>query len=97
MDSAAGFQDDKAAKVHHPVFSRLRPLLIRRADERGMAERRTRMLDGLQGRVIEVGAGTGATFVHYPRAVTEVVAVEPEGSLRRLAIEAAPLRPSGCA
>jgi ubiquinone/menaquinone biosynthesis C-methylase UbiE len=93
MDRAAGLQDDEAAKVHHPLFSRLRPLLIRRADERGMAERRARLLDGLQGRVIEVGAGTGATFLHYPRAVTEVVAVEPEASLRRLANEAAATAP----
>jgi ubiquinone/menaquinone biosynthesis C-methylase UbiE len=54
-----------------------------------MAERRARLLDGLQGRVIEVGAGTGATFLHYPRAVTEVVAVEPEAALRRLATAAA--------
>jgi ubiquinone/menaquinone biosynthesis C-methylase UbiE len=39
--------------------------------------------------VIEVGAGTGATFLHYPRTVREVVAVEPEASLRRLATAAA--------
>ena len=93
MYRAAGLQDDEAAKVHHPLFSRLRPLLNRRADERGMAERRARLLDGLQGRVIEVGAGTGATFLHYPRAVTEVVAVEPEASLRHLANEAAATAP----
>jgi ubiquinone/menaquinone biosynthesis C-methylase UbiE len=43
--------------------------------------------------VIEVGAGTGATFLHYPRAVTEVVAVEPEASLRRLANKAAATAP----
>jgi ubiquinone/menaquinone biosynthesis C-methylase UbiE len=89
MFRSAGLQDDQAAKVHHPFCSRLRPLLVRRADERGMAERRARLLDGLQGRVIEVGAGTGATFLYYPQAVTEVVAVEPEASLRRLATAAA--------
>jgi SAM-dependent methyltransferase len=85
----AELQDDRSAKVHHPFCSRLRPILVRRADGRGMAERRARLLDGLQGRVIEVGAGTGATFLHYPRSVTEVVAVEPEASLRRLATAAA--------
>jgi Methyltransferase domain len=66
-------QDHRAATVHHPLFSRLRPLLVRRSDERGMAERRARLLDGLHGRVIEVGAGSGATFLHYPRTAVEVV------------------------
>src|SRR4051794_30805358 len=93
MGRATGLQHDEATGVHHPFFSRLRPILVRRADERGMADRRARLLDGLQGRVIEVGAGTGATFQHYPRGVTEVVAVEPEASLRRLANEAAATAP----
>src|SRR4029077_6586765 len=44
---------------------------------------------GPQGRVIEVAAGTGATFLRYPPAVREVVAVEPEASLRGLATAAA--------
>jgi hypothetical protein len=36
----------------------------------------------LSGRVIEVGAGSGANFAYYPTTVSEVVAVEPEGYLR---------------
>jgi ubiquinone/menaquinone biosynthesis C-methylase UbiE len=39
--------------------------------------------------VIEVGAGNGLNFAHYPRTVTEVVAVEPESFLRSRAEEAA--------
>ena len=45
-------------------------------------EHRRRLLDGLSGRVIEVGAGNGLNFTHYPPAVTEVLAVEPEPYLR---------------
>jgi ubiquinone/menaquinone biosynthesis C-methylase UbiE len=43
------------------------------------------MLAGLSGRVVEVGAGSGANFAHYPSAVKEVVAVEPERYLRERA------------
>jgi len=39
---------------------------------------RDELLAGLSGRVIEVGAGAGSNFAHYPAAVEEVVAVEPE-------------------
>ena len=48
------------------------------------------MLDGLEGRIVEVGAGTGLNFAHYPTSVTEVVAVEPEPRVRGLASTAAP-------
>ncbi|MDA0160673.1 class I SAM-dependent methyltransferase [Solirubrobacter ginsenosidimutans] len=60
-----------------------------RADRRGAAEHRQRLLRGLAGRVVEVGAGHGGNFAHYPPTVTEVVAVEPEPTLRGLAEAAA--------
>lgn len=72
--------------IHHPLFARLFAALVR-LDEQ--AEHRDAMLEGLAGKVIEVGAGTGANFGHYPGTVTEVLAVEPEPYLRGLAIEAA--------
>jgi ubiquinone/menaquinone biosynthesis C-methylase UbiE len=39
--------------------------------------------------VVEVGAGNGINFEHYPATVAELVAVEPEPRLRRAATEAA--------
>jgi ubiquinone/menaquinone biosynthesis C-methylase UbiE len=53
----------------------------------GMAEYRDRTLAGLSGRVLEVGAGDGANFRHYPSGVSHVVAVEPEPYLRARALE----------
>lgn len=77
----------------HPIFARVYTVLSRGAERAGMAEHRTELLAGLAGRVIEVGAGNGLNFAHYPAAVTEVVAVEPEPYLRARAIEAAARAP----
>lgn len=77
----------------HPVFARLWTRASRQLDKQGGAEHRRRLLDGLQGRVIEVGAGEGRNFGHYPDAVTEVVAVEPEPYLRTRAEDAAAQAP----
>lgn len=82
----------RAAKdaVHHPYFARFYARLSVAADERGgVAELRTELLAGLSGRVIEIGAGNGRNFAHYPAAVAEVVAIEPERHLRQLGAAAA--------
>lgn len=58
-------------------------------ERQGAGDHRARLLAALAGRVLEVGAGTGSNFPHYPAAVTELVAVEPEPRLREQADEAA--------
>jgi|SRR3954451_4123463 ubiquinone/menaquinone biosynthesis C-methylase UbiE len=63
--------------------------MAKHEDERGNADNRRELLAGLKGRVVEVGAGIGSNFAHYPAAVTEVIAVEPEPYLRKQAEEAA--------
>lgn len=78
-----------AARKSHPVFARAYERWSRIAERRGTAEHRKRLLAGLTGRVIEVGAGDGANFSHYPDGVSEVVAIEPERYLRERAQEAA--------
>jgi ubiquinone/menaquinone biosynthesis C-methylase UbiE len=75
--------------VNHPVFARLYARLSPQADREGAAEHRDELLAGLSGRVVEVGAGNGLNFEHYPDTVDEVVAVEPEAYLRERATEAA--------
>lgn len=79
----------QTTSIHHPLFARLYARLGSKAEDRGQAEHRRELLAGLSGRVVEVGAGNGLNFVHYPEAVSEVVAVEPESYLRRHAAEAA--------
>ena len=79
--------------VHHPLFARLYERLAPKLEKEGAAEHRRELLAGLEGRVIEVGAGTGINFAHYPSTVNEVVAVEPEPYLRGRAAEAARTAP----
>lgn len=77
----------------HPRFARMCERISAESERRGTAEHRDRALAGLSGRVIEVGAGNGLNFAHYPPTVTEVVAVEPDDHLRDLAARAAESAP----
>ncbi|MDQ1724925.1 MAG: hypothetical protein QOG52_1953 [Frankiaceae bacterium] len=79
--------------VKHPLFARAYAKLAAHEDARGGFENRQELLAGLSGRVVEVGAGIGSNFAHYPAGVTEVVAVEPEPYLRARAEEAAAAAP----
>ncbi|MFI9023912.1 class I SAM-dependent methyltransferase [Streptomyces sp. NPDC053560] len=72
--------------VHHPLFARAYARLGPLADVHGgVRPLRRELLAGLSGRVIEIGAGGGLNFAHYPGTVSEVVAIEPEATLRRAA------------
>ncbi len=57
--------------------------LLGRSQERGeLGQIRRSLLTGLEGDVLEVGAGTGANLPHY-RHATRVVAVEPDPSMAK--------------
>lgn len=76
--------------VRRPLFADvLYPRFRKAAREHGEDRYRERLLDGVTGRVLELGCGDGAHFPLYPEAVTQLVAVEPEESLRRRAEDAA--------
>jgi ubiquinone/menaquinone biosynthesis C-methylase UbiE len=77
------------ALVKNPLFARYFDWCGGRNEKRGNRELRRELLAGLSGRVIEVGAGNGLNFPHYPATVHEVVAVEPEPYLRGRAVKAA--------
>ncbi|CAN5754692.1 class I SAM-dependent methyltransferase [soil metagenome] len=76
-------------RFRHPIFARIYARISGAAEKKGAALHRAELLAGLYGRVIEIGAGNGLNFGHYPNTVDEVVAVEPEPYLRRLAEDAA--------
>jgi ubiquinone/menaquinone biosynthesis C-methylase UbiE len=79
--------------LQHPCFARLYSRVSRWLDHRGGSEHRQRLVAPLSGRVIEVGAGNGLNFPHYPRSVTSVLALEPEARLGAEALRSAPAAP----
>lgn len=71
----------------HPIFARFYDRLARSMWPIEV-EHRTELVSGLEGRVLEVGAGTGLNFQLYPSGV-EVVAAEPEPNMLRRALDRA--------
>lgn len=78
-----------AEHAPHPVFARVYAKVVEVSERRGGSEHRRKLLAGLSGRIVEVGAGSGANFRYYPSSVGQVVAVEPERYLRERAQRAA--------
>ncbi|MEN4475635.1 class I SAM-dependent methyltransferase [Mycolicibacterium cosmeticum] len=74
--------------IENPFFARLWTVMAGHEPE-SLRRLRVENLAGLTGRVLEVGAGTGTNFAHYPAGVTEVVAIEPEPRLAEIAARAA--------
>jgi SAM-dependent methyltransferase len=81
-----------APKIDNPFFARVWPVVVTHEAEAVRALRRENVA-GLSGRVLEVGAGVGTNFPNYPKAVEQVIAVEPEPRLAARARAAAAVVP----
>jgi hypothetical protein len=64
--------------VRHPLFARLF-VRARRHEPAEEVAHRGEALAGVQGRVVEVGAGDGGNFAHYPACFAAPVAVGSSG------------------
>lgn len=80
-------------ELQHPLFARFFHRFYGRDRGKGERELRRELLAGARGHVVEVGAGNGINFEHYPPSVTELIAVEPEPYLRSQADLAATRAP----
>lgn len=72
----------QGGSMRRPLFARMYARVRPALDQQGAADHRRRLLAGAAGRVVEVGAGDGGNFAHYPPEVHSVLAVEPEPYLR---------------
>ena len=64
------------AVKRRPIFARFYELLSR-GEDRFIRSYREEVAGGARGRTLELGAGNGLNFAHYPAGVT-VIAVEPQ-------------------
>lgn len=65
----------------HPIFAALYDRVNAPLEHEVLRPRRAALLADLEGDVLEVGAGTGASLPHFRRA-TRVVAAEPDPAMR---------------
>jgi ubiquinone/menaquinone biosynthesis C-methylase UbiE len=81
------------------LFARIYDRMMAGSEAAGLRADRASLLAAASGRVLEIGAGTGANLACYdPDAVTEIVVTDPEEPmLRRLRPHAAARRPPATA
>jgi ubiquinone/menaquinone biosynthesis C-methylase UbiE len=75
-----------SARSHnHPVFAPLYNALTWAGEHTTLGRWRTEALAPAFGRLLIIGLGPGYDLAHVPPAVTEIVAVEPASSMRKIA------------
>ena len=62
----------------HPVFAALYDRLLADAEKKLLGQLRAELLGSAQGRVLELGAGTGLNLDHYGPLVKELALTEPD-------------------
>lgn len=68
--------------------------VMARSERAGLSAWRGELLAELEGRVLELGAGTGVNLSHYPGDLERLILTEPDPHmLRRLVVRARELRP----
>jgi len=63
------------------LFARGYEFFLRQSEEAGLSRMRGEVLSEARGRTLEVGAGTGFNFAHYPDSVSDLVLSEPFGPM----------------
>ena len=64
--------------MSNPLLARVYDAVLAPTEWMGVRDQRRRLMDGLSGRVVEFGAGTGLNVPLYPATAHEVHALEPD-------------------
>ena len=65
----------------HRIFAAVYDRLMESAEKKTLARRRADLLGALNGRVLDVGAGTGANLAYF-KSASSVVLAEPDAAMR---------------
>lgn len=67
----------------HPIVAAIYDRMLAGSERAGLAQRRAELLTAARGRVLELGAGTGANLGAYPDQVESVTLIEPDPHMAR--------------
>lgn len=76
----------KSTARSRPIFAWIYERIARSMERGPVGRYRRELLAPLQGRVVEIGAGTGENIKHYSPLVTQVVLTEPDHFMLKRAI-----------
>lgn len=67
--------------LYDRIFARLYDRSFEATEKAGLADRRRQLVAQAQGRVLEIGAGTGLNLAHYPASLERLVLTEPSAPM----------------
>ena len=64
--------------MNHPLLARIYDTVLAPTERLGVRDQRRRLMEGLTGKIVEIGAGTGLNIPLYPATADEIHALEPD-------------------
>src|SRR5690606_32897314 len=85
---SSGVGGNLMARKGHPIFASLYDRMTRMQEQQYFGPIRRKLLHGVKGKVLDVGAGTGANLPYFSPDCS-VTALEPDRYMRRRGVQKA--------